>query len=101
MSRRGIQILFCICICICSCILWTDEGTLASCELFQMLIQYVKSNSFPQNESSDGDSSSSTYGQIKTFESFFEVKITIRSFDEKYLQVFMLKVLGHKSGGAD
>ena len=25
-----------------------------------------------QNESSDGDSSSSTYGQIKTFESFFE-----------------------------
>ena len=47
----------------------------------QMLI----ANCFPQNESSDGDSSSSTYGQIKTFESFFEVKITIR----KYVQVFM------------
>ena len=35
------------------------------------------SNCIPQNESSDGDSSSSTYGQIKTFESFFEVKMTM------------------------
>ena len=48
--------------------------------------QYVrcKPNCFPQNESSDGDSSSSTYGQIKTFESFFEVKMT-QSFCKKSL----------------